>query len=110
MKKGKLKITKDLFCYTIEQIRLQERAEKEFAKSFEKMFPDSTVMCYNNKTYQALMELLINAMQDDGDWIMYFMYELEYGMKWKKDVANRSNGTGICLATSGDLYDFLMED
>ena len=109
MEKGKLKITKELFCHTIEQIRLQEESEKEFEDAIEKIFPDSTVFGFQNKAKEVLLELLICGMQDDGDWIMYFIYELKYGTKWKKLMAKRSDKTDIKLATSGDLYNFLME-
>lgn len=59
---------------------------------------------------EKIVEILQIVFKDKGDWIGYWIYELEYGSRWKEDSITEADGTSIRLQTIEDLYKFLMEE
>lgn len=111
MKKGKLKITKERFCNILDNLKKQYEIDTKIADAMEVAFNGSTVFSYDHTALSVpLLEILIDAFKDKSDWIGYFMYDLEFGTKWKPGVASRKDQSDIELGTASDLYDFLMED
>jgi len=45
-----------------------------------------------------------------SDDLGYFVYELEFGEKWKEGVVTDVDGNDIPLKNSSDLYDLLIVD
>lgn len=58
---------------------------------------------------QTTIDLIGFIMEDKGDWISYWIYELEYGKKYFDGCISYENGENIKLETVEDLYNFLVE-
>lgn len=57
----------------------------------------------------ATTELLSLIFEDDDRWIDYFVYELEFGKKYREGTVARADDYNIPLATDEDLYNLLLE-
>ncbi len=56
-------------------------------------------------------ELLKDVMLDRYDNICYYIYELDWGTKWKKDsVTDGETGESIPLKNLNDLYDLIRNE
>ena len=65
---------------------------------------------YLTRPIEMILSILKSAMGGEkGDWIGYFIYELDWGAKWKAGMIT-VNGTDTKLATLEDLYNFLEQD
>ena len=49
-------------------------------------------------------------MCDTGGWISYFIYELEYGEKYRDGSVVDGDGTNIDISDIDKLYDFLESE
>ena len=54
-----------------------------------------------------VVALLESIMEDDGEWISYWAYELCFGKGYKPGCVT-DNGVDVPLKTADDLYDFLV--
>lgn len=52
--------------------------------------------------------LLRKIMNDKGDWISYWIYELDFGTKYHEGCVTDENGKNINLETVKDLWSFLL--
>ncbi len=56
-------------------------------------------------------DLLKDVMLDRYDNICYYIYDLEWGTKWKKDsVIDGNTGESIPLRNLSDLYDLIRDE
>ena len=66
------------------------------------------------ENYQSIglaVELLSVMFDDlDADWIGYWVFELDFGERYKDGSVTDENGTLIPLRTTRELYDFLCEN
>lgn len=58
---------------------------------------------------QIVVDLLSNMFNNEED-IGYFIYELDYGTKYKDGMIAENNGDIIDLSDSGKLYDYLIKN
>lgn len=58
----------------------------------------------------SLVKTLATMFNDDGEWIDYFVYELNFGKKYVDGMITDKNGGHIILKTPGDLYDLLVKE
>lgn len=56
------------------------------------------------------VELLSYIFDDKGEWISYFMYELDYGKKYEDGCITDENGNNIRLSNTKELYNLLLEN
>lgn len=57
-------------------------------------------------------DIVVDLLQDifnDKDIINYWLYELNYGRKYKKGCITKPNGKIIDISNSGKLYDYLKK-
>lgn len=53
---------------------------------------------------------LLEKIFEDRDIIGWWLYELDYGRKYKKGCIQDSNGKNIDVSTAEKLYDYLIEE
>ena len=58
----------------------------------------------------VVVSLLQNMFNDEGDWIGYWLYELDYGREYTDGCVREANGDSIDISTPEKLYDFLIEE
>jgi hypothetical protein len=58
--------------------------------------------------YECLwLETMKEAMDDEYDYLSYWIYELDFGKKAKKNSITEKNGTPIPIKTLDNLYDII---
>lgn len=77
----------------ISDIRLNDKR-----REFELYFP--SLEC-------EVTSLLEHIMEDKGEWISYWVFELDFGKKYKDGMVTDADGSIIKLQTVEDLYNFL---
>lgn len=56
-----------------------------------------------------LCKALKKEFNDKDDWIGYWMWELDFGAKWKPGTVIAKDGTDIPLRTVDDLWNILTK-
>lgn len=106
-----MKINKKMFIKTIDSIENQLNHDHKCCEAFNIILPSDYVSGYDNgRLYDQMIKLLqylTNDNSDDG-WIEYFIWELDFGRKYKKGCC-KINGKDVNLSSSGKLYDVLKE-
>ena len=75
------------------------------------VFADAVWCAYNNQEIEyKLVEILQAATNDkhSNSWIEYWIYELEFGKKYKHGSVTNADKSIIDLSTSEKLYEFLI--
>lgn len=101
--------TKDLFIETINKIEAQYNHDRKCAGAFKVLLPNDHTSGYDNHWLQnQLIKILKIAMNDNhtDSWIEYYLWELDFGRKWKKDSV-KVDGKNFRLQNAYDLWDLL---
>lgn len=65
-------------------------------------------------TYDCLEPIIVDLLKlhfsDKEEWIEYFMYELDYGKRYKPNMIIDENGNDISMCNSDELYDLLISN
>lgn len=105
-------LSKDKFKRAIEHIKQHSDLEKGLCEALEAMSPDCYVSAFVYSKYETLViDLMKEALGLDAevDWIEYFIYELEFGAKFKIGCVVEADGKAVDLSTPAALYDYLQE-
>jgi hypothetical protein len=111
--KGELIITKEIFIEILLNIQNQSNHDDKCNEAFKIILPDTFGGYYNNSfLHSSLLYLLKIAFNDNhkDSWIDYFIYELDFGSKYKNGCVTNKDGSNIDLSTSEKLYDFLINE
>ena len=76
--------------------------------AMKKLDPDFGGFCIS-RLENFCSKLIKHSFDDKFDWISYYMYDLEWGKKYKKGTIIGDNGKIIPLKTLEDLYNLLTE-
>ncbi len=108
-------LSKEEFVNIIDTLRKYDEREEKLCKAMNEISPDFIVDFYPLSEYKTiiirLLEKEMNAEQLDevyGSDIQYFIYDLDYGIKWKPDSIIGKDGTSIDISTAEKLYDYLL--
>lgn len=58
----------------------------------------------------TVVHLLEQIFNDKGEWISYFIWELNYGESYEPGMILDADGSAIKLANYKDLYEFLIDN
>jgi len=96
-------ITFELFDKILTAIKEQDEIDRKVDDALELLCDSWVMMNTKNKKYWALGELLKAAMQDEGDYIGWWLYEDVKKVVWvyKKKID---------VSTTKKLYDFLLDN
>jgi hypothetical protein len=102
--------TKYDFISAIEALQKQYEHDQKCSDAMEVIFPNDFISGYDNHWLtNKLVELLENNMNDSEEWISYFLYELDFGKKWKPGTVTEGD-KDIPLRNAEDLYDLLRSN
>jgi hypothetical protein len=106
-----MKITKEQFVSSIEAIKEQYENDEKITKALNIIQPDS-FNSFNGGSVLVthLIKLLEDFTNDKNSWIEYFIYELDFGVKYKEGCATYKDKTPIDLSNAGTLYEFLKSE
>lgn len=103
-------MNKELFIDTLQKLKKQMEYDSMFADNLNKCFPNAfsgNLLYENGHLFDAVLDILIKETNDRGNWIDYFVYELEFG----KNPADITYGDKkIKLDSIEALWEILQED
>jgi len=105
-----LKLTKELFVETFNQIQKQLEHDQKCGEAFQVILPDDFVSGYNNNFLlsQLIKILKIGCFDNTSDsMIEYFIWDLDFGKEYKDGCITDKNGYNIDISTVEKLYDYL---
>jgi hypothetical protein len=76
--------------------------------AMKKLDPDFGGFCIS-RVEEFCSKVIKLSFDDKFEWISYYMYDLEWGKKYKKGSVTDKNGKNIPLKTLEDLYKLLTE-
>jgi len=88
-------------------IEIKENVEN-VNKALKVFEPDFNYLCFSKYEY-IFLDALKEAMNDEYDWIDYFIYELNFGKKAKKDSVTEK-GKNIPIKTIDNLYNLITKN
>jgi len=106
-------MTRELFIESIEALRKQHEQDVAASENLSKVFPDAfqaNLMPKNNYVTSAMIKLLevqSNDLENEISWIEYFVFDLEYGAKWKAGMIKDENNNNVDISDTGKLWDYL---
>ena len=101
-------ITLEQFKIALSDIKLFQQAQDSINDGFKILGQDSQIMITEPESVVVrLLEVIFN---DKGEWIQYFLYELNWGEKYKDGCITDTDGSFIRLSTIDELYDFLLKE
>ena len=102
--------SRELFVETINELEKQYNHDTKCSDAFRVILPNDFVSNYDNHFItNQLIKIIQIAMNDNHkhSWIEYYMYELDFGKKYKFGCATMKDGTNIHLSNAYCLWDFL---
>ncbi|WP_339145006.1 hypothetical protein, partial [Croceitalea sp. MTPC5] len=106
---GNVVFSKELFIKTINEIEKQHRHDIKCSEAFRVILPNDYISNYANHWLQnQLVKVLQLAMNDNHkySWIEYYMWELDFGLKYSKGCVE-IKGNDFELKSASDLWDLL---
>ena len=101
-------MTKEVFVETINFMKTRFDNEIVINNYLTAEFGDAIFYPYSNYESQ-MIKVLENVFDDTNEWISYFIYELDFGRKWKPGCVTE-DGKDIPLSTPEQLYDMISEN
>lgn len=100
-------MNKEQFEKVINQLKTLSVDRDNLNKAFRKFDPDFNFVTFSR--YESIItNMLKNEFVDKDDWIEYYIYELNYGNKYKKGMVT-DKGKNIKLKTPSDLFNLLVD-
>lgn len=101
-------MTKANFKRHLRELKKLYEAEDKITEAFRLIGSKDFSSFDLEKPISLIMEVLKDAMDDNYDYISYFVYELEFGKRdMAKDCITEQNGTKISLQTIDQLYNYI---
>ena len=103
---GSSVISKELFCKAIQLLQEQEAVDDEFGRALQKVGNGHFVFGTENKYREALLLVLKAGLNDQYDYIDWWLYEGAPDYKvWSKDESREWD-----LTEPEALYDFITTE
>ena len=101
-------MTQDLFVETILALKKQTEHDRKFVKKISKLFTDCQMIGYDNDVLiEQMVKVLSELTRDKGDWIGYYVWELNFGDDWLEGAVMVGD-KDIKLQTPTDLWNLLQ--
>ena len=100
-------LSKDTFCKALRMIKEQEAINDEVAATLGKVSDGCYTFGCNNKWFDALIMVLQEAVNDQYNYIEWWLYEATEDYKvWESDEGGRE----WCLKEPEALYDYIVTE
>jgi hypothetical protein len=108
-------ISKEKFCKILKELEEAEQQDNKFSLSISEFFDCTALRYVPTDSYTRIIVDLLNEMFDlesyehIGTDLEYFIYDLDWGKKWKSGIITDKDGTDIDISTADKLYDYFIE-
>ncbi len=108
------KISKEEFIRIMKRLEETEKTKNEIDKIIKES-TDCIISDFTNAgslmiCHEDIVIRLLEIMFNDEDTISWWIYDLEYGKKYKDGCITEKDGTIIDVSTAEKLYDFLVRE
>jgi hypothetical protein len=100
-------MTREQFNTAMQALYDHDQFLDQITQFARRMFPHDHLSSPETKLSVAFLQTLKDLMQDEHDWIGYYIYELDWGTK--TDLTVRIQGEEIPLKTFDDLYNLITQ-
>ena len=107
---NKLWISKEDFVKVIGFIKEHDKKSSELSNALTWFSEDAGWCFFGSHHINKIIELLEKLCDDTGEWISYFLYELDFGKNYPNLCAFDENDEPIPMSTAEELYDFLESE
>lgn len=101
-------ITKERFIITLTELKQLDEDIEGVHKALKKLDSDFGGF-YIGRLSTLIIGLLEASTNDTDSFLSYWIYELDWGKKWKKGTVTSKEGKDIKLKTMDDLYNYIIE-
>lgn len=103
-------MTRELFIESIKAIQNQFKIDRKCNDAFKIILPNDYTSGYDNSfLLNQLIKILEIEFYDEGNWIDYWIYELEFGEKYIDGCITDKNDDIIRMETVEELYEYLIK-
>ena len=106
-------ISKEKFVEIINRLKKYNELQNDINELFNESIDNKEMDFMNAGSicigHESVVVYLLERMFDT-DMISYFIYELDYGEKYKKGCVLDENMNEIDLSTAEKMYDYLVQD
>lgn len=100
--------TKRLFVGIIDAIEKQHRHDLNCCNKLAHVFPDASVMLYDNTIVMDKLQDLIRVLiKDTEKWVDCYMWELDFGREYTEGCV-KINGEDVPLRNASDLWNLIV--
>ncbi len=96
------------FKAAIKAIKKQHKKNQKQEKLLSKAFGAYNIE-EDYELMDSLSKVLAAEMKDKGDWIQYYLWEIDFGKKGE-GCGRHENGVPFSLRNARELYDFLKQN
>lgn len=107
-------ITREEFIKIIDRLKQADDFVKEVNNKARNL-RDAVISDFFNASslsisHEDIVVKLLEDMFNGTDMISWWLYELDYGRKYKRGCIKDCNGKNINLSDAGKLYDYLVKE
>ncbi len=102
-------MNKDKFLECIDLIQKQIQKDDKCADAFGILTDQNRIWYDNGSIFEAALIALETQMQDESEWIRYWVWELDCGKEYKPGTVTEEN-KNIPLRTPEDLWNLLNKN
>lgn len=95
------------FKETIDVLKKQYKVNQKRAEAFKIILPHDHVTDIDMPIYDYFVNFLMKVMNDESEWIAYYVYELDFGLLNDTYKVTDKKGKEIPLKTTKDLWNIL---
>lgn len=104
---------REVFINAINAIQKQVERDIKISMALSEAYPNAfqaNLLPSNDIITDALVKVLKKEMDDNGDWINYYLWELNCGKENHRSIVKDGDGKVIPLSNANELYDMLAND
>lgn len=102
-------ISRKIFLECIKSIEKQFSIDRKCSEAFKVILPNDYTTTYDNSSIiDTFIKLLKELTKDEDEWIDYYIYELDFGRKYKSGMV-KFKGKNIKLSTYLDLWNIITK-
>ena len=94
------------FKKTMEELKLLIEDSNNVNKAMKRLSPDFGGF-YNERAETLILKVLKIVTKDSNDWIGHYIYELDWGKKYKAGCITDKDKKNVKLKTLDDLYSII---
>ena len=104
----------ETFKNAILSIKKQLKLDNKYIKYASKLYPgafEANLMYDNSAICTGMVDLLEDLTHDsENEWILYYIYDLNFGKKYKDGMITDKDNNNIKMKSIKDLYNFLKKN